>query len=826
MYNIKNLSVRSLLCLHFSICSLGLLGIAAKIALTVAPALVNPINAFINYVDWAEFSSTPTKPSELLQYGLSVVALAIYSGAAIFVTKKSSHLFEEIKRIWISKEVFIIYLGFSLALNLGVFLVKGRFTTLILAGIWFLFLFWPLYNRTPRFIEKERSPQWKGVVIAIFVLTLGLAFFPYMGGRLPITNDYFDIPEQTILSTGVVDNIAYINNHNIGGIYKRDPRILQSGTQDLQPGSFIPLHASSVLSRFAQDYPETFTYEDSHGALVVLGKMTEEEAYRLARIVEPGERVRVYDFFYAQLKQNKKTYSPEEIEFVKKNRKEFQDQVLAGHYFHHQNTMLGTINDYFLGKPQSETVFLYGWLSTITIAEFIRAMGGLTFENYQTVFYSFYPAYYLLVLVAACFIFKRSEYVLLTVALALGSLFSLGFENIRFAPGFNPVRHFCDIFTLVCFYWYLFKPQRNLLYLGLSLAFAFLAILCNKEFGSVLLLALIATVIVRAVSTGSVRQSIPAFFLLAVVSLGAITALKLIPVAKNPTLLYVLFGVAAPSMNPIYTYSVLVIFSAVYMTFLRNKDAQNGWCYLSLFWFFYAQGLLIYFVWNPSMGHLWSLGAIWGLSLILFFRYCVSNFSWIQLSERKILQGCFAAAMAFFFLPNTASYFLDKLAYYKIFQDHPVYRWDLPRARISTTMQPGVFTNAVDLIDKYAKGKSIFILSKYDNLLPFLAGKYSAMPYQEMALSLVTEKEMQKSVETIQSEHPEYLFVDSDMTRNHEEDVFMKEDAATIYLDAYDASRGRAMVLNNFAKVFKKISPLYEPVEAGQLITVYKRREP
>jgi hypothetical protein len=32
------------------------------------------------------------------------------------------------------------------------------------------------------------------------------------------------------------------------------------------------------------------------------------------------------------------------------------------------------------------------------------------------------------------------------------------------------------------------------------------------------------------------------------------------------------------------------------------------------------------------------------------------------------------------------------------------------------------------------------------------------------------------------------------------------------------------MVLDNFGKVFKEIQELYEPIETGQLITVYKRR--
>jgi hypothetical protein len=309
------------------------------------------------------------------------------------------------------------------------------------------------------------------------------------------------------------------------------------------------------------------------------------------------------------------------------------------------------------------------------------------------------------------------------------------------------------------------------------------------------------------------------------VSFACLAFSLLMPTAGNPTFLYVLLGVAAPTIYWMKMYILLLIFSLGYVLLMKNRKLGNNWCYLSLLWFFYAQGLLIYYIWNPEPSHLWSLGTVWGVSLALFLRYCSFNFDWAALHEKKILLVSNFVLTAFVFFPSIGIYYLDQSDYQGVFKDHVVHQWDFPRAKFASTMEPAVFGNAIELINKYSNGNSIYLLSKYDNFLPFLSAKYSAMPYPEVALSLVSKKEMDASVNLIRNDHPKYLFVDSDMTRNRQGDIFKKDDPVTRYLGVHDTSRGRVMVLDNFAKIFQEISPLYEPVEVGQLITVYKRRK-
>lgn len=821
-------SIRSLLLIHFSICSIGLLGFINHVAGWVGQAFIWPLNLFISYTDWATLSTTPTKPIELLQYVMSVSGMVFYYAIVlVFIRNSSGSVDDVLKKIVPTRVALISYLGLLLLLNIWLLKGHGEFSN-IFFGFWFLVLMLPALPLANLWLDRigKGGGLWSIAIFAALIASLAFSFYPYIVGEMAVSNDYMDIPEQTILSTGLVDNTNYINTHHIGGLNKHDPRLAQGEVQPPRGGELIKLNKSEALANFVASNPQKFSFDEGAGGLIVKELMKSDEADNLAKMaISEVERGHIYSFYYNQLvrSQTKRSYSQEEIEFIRKNRREFLDQALAGHYFHHQHTMLGTINEYALNKPQNQTVFLYGWLSTVVIAEAMKEFGGITFEAYQKVLYSFYPLYYLLLIIAAGIIFKKVGYVLLVGVVSFSSLYLIGFETLRFAPGFNPIRHFFDIFSLVCFYWYLFAPRRNWLYLAIALAFSIVGILFSKEFGLVLLLSMLATIIIRVVVNQRRTGSEIIFMVIAVVA--ALASLLLIQTGKNPTLLYVLLGVATPAMHWIKMYGLLLLFSAIYLLLIKNRKVDDNWCYLSLFWFLYAQGLLIYYIWNPAPNHILSLGTVWGMLLVLLLRHGSGNYDWAAKFENKILLASNFLLTFLLFLPSIGSYYMEQRDYQKVFEEHKLYRWNFSRAKFVSTMDPGVFENAVHLINKYSPHHSIYILSKYDNILPFLSVKYSAMPFTEMALSLVTKKEMDRSVDLIRHDRPEYIFVDSDIERSHQGDVYDKNDPVSEFAaPVYDASRGRAMVLDNFSKVFKEIKHLYEPVETGQLITVYKLR--
>lgn len=822
------MGAQNILMIHYFICSIGILGIVKNVSSGLGQFIVYHLNVFVAYSDWATISTEPTKPAELLQYGLSVSVMAIYYVMFIIIVRSRFIVYNKIiYNALVNHVALIVYVIFLIILNISLLVIHGMLAKIILCA-WLLIFFLPMYPLMKYLVELMEKKEWVWSV-AIFIsiiAALFFSFYPYVSGGIAVSNDYMDIPEQTILSTGIVDNTGYINAHRIGGLNKYDPRVGRGKNATPRDKEVLKLSKNEAISSFVANNQLRFDIDEASGHLIVKSRMTHDEARDLANMARNEmEREGVYSFFYNQQSalQEKKNYSSEEVEFLRKNKRELLDQALAGHYFHHQHTMLGTINEYVLGRPQKETVFLYGWFGTVAIAEIMKALDGVTFESYQKVFYLFYPLYYILLLVASVILFKDFKYVLLVGVISISTLLFLGFETIRFAPGFNPVRHFFDIFALVSFYWYLFAPRKNKLYLALALMCSTVAIFFSKEFGLVLLLAMLATVIVR--HWVDHRQSFLELLFVIVAIVAAITSLLLIETGKNQTLLYVLLGVAAPAMNLVVMCSLLVLFSGIYVLIVIGVKSGDKWSYLSLFWFIYTQGVLLYYIWNPAPNHLVSLGSVWGMLLVLLLRLWCSNYAYAAKCEKMILLASNSLLALFLFLPSISFYCFDQYDYNKVFSHHKLYRWNFPRAQFVSTMDPSVFENAVQLINKYSAGQSIYMLSKYDNILPFLSSKYNKMPFAEMALSLVTKKEMDKTVALIHHDFPEYLFVDTDMMRNHGGDVYDKDDPVGEFVaPIYEASRGRAMVLDNFSKVFKQIQHLYEPIETGQLITVYRRR--
>lgn len=85
-------------------------------------------------------------------------------------------------------------------------------------------------------------------------------------------------------------------------------------------------------------------------------------------------------------------------------------------------------------------------------------------------------------------------------------------------------------------------------------------------------------------------------------------------------------------------------------------------------------------------------------------------------------------------------------------------------------------------------------------------------------------KEMKQCIQAINDNRPEFLFIDTDISRSYLGDVYDPENKITIWLKTYDSSQGRAMVLKNFQRLYKELKEKYQLLEKGLLISVYKRR--
>lgn len=213
------------------------------------------------------------------------------------------------------------------------------------------------------------------------------------------------------------------------------------------------------------------------------------------------------------------------------------------------------------------------------------------------------------------------------------------------------------------------------------------------------------------------------------------------------------------------------------------------------------------------------------LMVALFLKTCLANDSTGLWRNTFIL--CLTALFVFIYLPSLYFYKKVEHNYNAIFTTHHVYHWRFPRASFETTMNPAPFANAIKLIDQYSHGTSIYMVSRYDNFLPFLSGKYLALPYSQLDVSIVSKKEFRYVIDTIQKNKPQYIFIDSDISDNHFSDILDPRDPLTLMMQpnntGYNLSAGRVLTLMNLRDIFNALKNSYHKVATGDLISVYKR---
>jgi hypothetical protein len=239
------------------------------------------------------------------------------------------------------------------------------------------------------------------------------------------------------------------------------------------------------------------------------------------------------------------------------------------------------------------------------------------------------------------------------------------------------------------------------------------------------------------------------------------------------------------------------------------------------FLFFYAQELLVYVVWHYNGDGLKARAFIYILTIALMLYYL--SISWSKKLQRGILFLATVYAV-FTYSKSINNVQHSKKEYNKIFDTHAVYEWNMKRAHFVSTMNPRGFQNGIDLIQKYSSDQNgIYIISEYDNLLPFLADKYSMMPFFDLKWYLITPKELNKSIKTIQTNQPEYIFVDSNINRDYEKEVIDLKTPIIGYLHQESVWRVQRLML--LKQIFDTVETEYELIEKGTLISVYKRKD-
>ena len=816
--------IQNIILLYFVIFSVGL----CKLSWVLSRYLYQhmDLDQIINHMcAWSD-SFQHSKLPQLLFFGISLIALFVFWGIYFgftFVISTHQAVVKQIRPPWA-----IGYFIYIIVINVGfvtipkyIFLDSFVWLFSLLALPFFLYRVEIKHGITWLETKLNLGRKGTGMICGIVSFIFLFVFYPLIFKPMNIHDEFMDISEQTILNNGkVVDNIQYINQYNIGGLHHYDPRQDQ-GVLSSYDMAKISIPKRPLLVPFlSSESHHLFLYDDASQTLSLKGAMSKDDLAVLLEIYQEDqlskEKIKIL-FTQTNIKNagaKQRLSSAEEQEFIAKNNMEIEEKTKAGWFFFHHSWILNPILALSQGADLSKQVLIYGSGSAVFLKHILTVMGGVSFENYFKVVYVFYPFYFFIFLTVIYQLFRRADFVCMGAVLLSTSILMLGYQSILLAPGYNPMRHLFDMVMILFFFRYVQKD--SLLYLCMALVTGFIAVLWSKDFGLFLVLACLGTTFIRNLV---VKRVSGAQWLIALFGLGITGILYCLPShGVNYNLWYMLLGYALPSTSTLRISIVIFGISLVYLLHIQFKKIDSPYYWLAWCLFFYAQLQFIYYIWYPSLQHFLVCAPI----LIVLCMTWIYLFCDVKKERITGIEIGLVAMILLLYIPSLTLFYKDKLRYNRVFSTHVVHNWIFPYGGFHTTMEPQLFAESITLIDKYAPGPSMYLISKYDAILPILAHRSHALPVVNLALDLLSHRDIDRCIQAIRVNKPTYLFVDSDILRDLRGDVLLPSS----YLGerTYQESYGRVQVMKNMRQLYYGIQNDYVPLQRGALITVYKRK--
>lgn len=816
--------------INFFLLSLGLIGLAKGIAFIVAPAFIGKASLITN--EYLNSFFNPAKSYELIAYLLGVIFLFVYYLFGYFNFRRIKKFYKK-NYVYLNKPAYhFLYILFLFCFNmLLIKSYKSIIGTIIGMLLWIIIVVCPiLYNRLGEkviekfniWIRKYNQILLNNFFLIAILLQAFLAFYPYVSNNYKFMNEYLDLPEETLVQGEYVSNNEYYSKHKILNNTNKYNLEADFGENPL-PTLSANISKTELIKNFIRKYNIKYYYDDELNALCLVGIMSIEERDFLLNIVQNAEEKTKIEklYFYSkevELASNEKELQTPEKEFLDKNRFELHWQILNRWVIHHHNFILGPINEYALGKDLKDIFMQYGWLNILLIKNIMEWLGGISYNNYFIVFFSFYFIYYSSYVGITYWIFRKISYTLVVSALAFASQNSIGFQFLFLGPGMNPIRHFFDIFVLGLFYAYC--RHGRIRYLLISLMLCFIAILNNNQFGLFLLVALLFSAMIKSLRDGYKMKYIDILILITSSILG-IVIFAVSKIGPDYMSKYYLAGLLGAPLSMRTFFLILLFISIGYLILLKSYKKKVECAIIGLFLLIYSQELLIYYVWGGVSDHFKALVPIYALTAVYLLKILIDNNITIKKHEKAITTALVIISLCFY-IPSVGKYYKTKQEFDRVFDTHQTYQWNMERGHFVSTMNPKYFEDSIQLIQKYSPQNGIYMISKYDAFLPFMAKRYNAMPYIEMSQFLITKNEMQNVIDTVNSKQPEFLFVDTDINRNLNTDIVNSKAPNIGYL--HNESVWRVQRLNLLKDVFNAVRDDYEPLEKALLVTVYQRK--
>jgi hypothetical protein len=513
--------------------------------------------------------------------------------------------------------------------------------------------------------------------------------------------------------------------------------------------------------------------------------------------------------------------NPQVRKYFADNFFEFSHQIMGRGQLNHVGHMLNTANEYSLGKPLPSIFMQYGLGNMLLFKWTMDLFGGVSFQNYYKC-YIYYPVYYFLFLLMLYLVFKDGLYVFLGFSAVVVMFFFYNYVPFFFAPGLVPTIHFFDVFLVVSMLAF-FNGRSERVYLAASFIAVALGILMNRQFGAMLALAWIVTLAVYAFENcgGGKRYlwlTLPAVLLSPVLLFASGFS-----GAASEGLLRTFFSGLYSWPPPVSFIQFTIIYFVVSYGFLfLIKASRSHLKYLYLLSFVYSQCLFVYFYWAGMPNHfpivipfivfqfLLAMKIVEGMESSPFIEKAV-----YALKPMLVLIAVYsvaAYASGFYSSP------LGKGTVSANFVTHRTFDWKFKNAELISTINPVIFEDAAKLINKYADNRGIYIISKFDAILPFVSGRYSMLPHFELSWFVIDDAKCEQVIKIFKEGAPHYIFVDTDLNSSAVDPV-ARFDAGRAASERI-SRRGRIKELNN---IFQEVSRGYKLVEKGGLVSVYEK---
>lgn len=512
------------------------------------------------------------------------------------------------------------------------------------------------------------------------------------------------------------------------------------------------------------------------------------------------------------------------IDFVDKNFEEKKLQAFDRYYFHEVPFVLAPINEIRLGKPLNEVFSQYGYLSILAVSFAMDMLGGFSFPNYEKAIKLSFLLYYLIFLVVVLTVFKQPALRAGAVLICSLGFFANTYYFYQYSPGHAPVRHFFDLFIFLCAW--RFDQGRRIGFFLLGGALVVLSIFTNKEYGLLMAAAFCAAAVYYGVYrwAESGADRIRLFLAVLLVMAASAIALKLYPLAANPSSAYFLDGFYSFYVPQAAFAMVLlsILLQALVALVFGRRLFQQGRFFVFLFAAFYSQLLYFYFVWGGGHAHFFTLISLYMLPYLLL----LDLVDWRATLWRRGVAGCGLVVVLLATIVNGCVFIQDYWHAEQAFKNHVTYRWDLQRARgMLTKIDPELFADSVEKIQHHATGNQIAMLSKYDSMLSILASKYTSLPFFELRSMIVTKEEYRRVREQLASS--ELLFVDNDIDRDFDAEMnrmTVWNIEPSLFVEHREQRIPKLKVLRNLYRDVVKDN--YELIDRGRLVSVYRRKSP